>query len=289
MSSGRDSTLVSIGVPVYNEERYIDAALQSLRQQDHANLEIVISDNASTDGTVAICERHAAQDARIRIERAPHNRGATANFLRALELARGEFFMWAGGHDLISSNMMSECVHLLVEHPDACLAFGGTRWIDAHGKILARQSGFTDTRGLAPAARLFTVLWGNMHPVMGLIRTRTLRTCRPLPNIVGGDLVLLSELALRGHFLHAAGTTWSRRELRAEMQHGDKVRRYASSQFGFSRSRIARAFPLLRLPLALSGVVLRSERPALEKAAILAALIPSFGVRYLVGRQTRYG
>ena len=105
--------LVSIGLPVYNEERFVDAALAALRRQDHANLEILVCDNASTDGTLAICERHAAADPRIRIDRAAANRGATANFHRALELARGDYFMWAGGHDLVSDNLVSSCLGLL--------------------------------------------------------------------------------------------------------------------------------------------------------------------------------
>ena len=83
--------LVSIGVPVYNEERFLDASLTSLRQQDYPNLEILIADNASTDRTLEICERHAAEDARIRVVRSAENRGAIANFQRALDLAQGPY------------------------------------------------------------------------------------------------------------------------------------------------------------------------------------------------------
>lgn len=277
--------LVTIGVPVYNEARFLDASLRSLREQDYSNLDIVVSDNASTDGTVAICERHAAEDPRVRIERADANRGATANFQHAFEAARGRYFMWAAGHDLWTPGLVSECVALLEAHPRACLAFPGSRWIDGDGNPLARETGWTDTRGLGAAGRFFTVLWGNMHPVMGVMRTDALRACGPLPNLVGGDLVLLARLALRGDFLHASSSSWSRREFRAERSYGEKVRRYASAATGIARSPLARAFPLLELPLALSATVIRSPLPPVDKAAALLALLASFPIRYIAGRR----
>lgn len=281
--------LVSIGMPIRNEERFLDAALASLRSQDYPNLEIIVSDNASTDGTLAICERHAAEDPRIRIERATVNRGATANFQHTLDLAQGSYFMWAGGHDLWSPNLISECLALLETNEHASLAFASSRWIGVGDEPLARASGWSDTRGLAPIARLFTVFWGTMHPVMGLIRTSRLRTCQPLANLAGGDLVLLAELALRGEFLHAPDACWSRREFRYETHHDDKLRRYASPASSITPSRLGRRFPLLALPMALVRVVCRARMSAMDKIAVLLALTASFPVRYLVGRRELSG
>jgi len=287
LSQQEAKPLVTIGLPVYNEARFIDAALASVRRQDYPNLEIVVSDNASTDATLAICERHAGEDARIRIERAAANRGATANFQHTLDVAGGTYFMWAGGHDLWSANFVSACVARLQANPDASLAFGNCQWIGADERPYPRASGWTDTRGLAPVARLITIFWGNMHPVVGLIRTDALRACAPLHNMAGGDLVLLSELALRGDFVHATQATWSRREFRAEAHHDDKLRRYASADMGITRSTLWRMFPLLQLPFALMRVVMRSDLPMLDKLALMAVLLPSFPLRYLVGRRSR--
>ncbi len=277
--------LVSIGLPVYNEARHVDAALRALRAQDYPRLEIIVCDNASTDDTLAICRSHAEQDPRVRIEAAAANIGVTANFRRAFELAGGEYFMWASGHDLWSPGLVSECAGLLADHPDACLAYASCDWIGPDGQRLRRESGWADTRGMAPAARFFTVLWGNMHPVLGLMRSDRLRACGPLPAVVGGDLVLLADLSLRGDFLHAARSGWSRRELRAEASYGEKVQRYASASFGVTRSRIGRAFPLLALPWELVKRVARAPLRPLDKAAMLATLVPSLGLRYLVGRR----
>jgi glycosyltransferase involved in cell wall biosynthesis len=289
LSQPNANPLVTIGLPVYNEARFIDAALASLRCQDYPNLEIVISDNASTDRTVEICTRHAGEDPRIRIERAVVNRGAIANFQNTLDLAHGTYFMWAGGHDLWTPNLVSECVALMEANQGACLAFASSRWVGVDDEPLARVSGWSDTRGLDPVARLFTIFWGNMHPVMALVRTAQLRACMPLENLAGSDLVLLAELALRGDFLHAPDACWSRREMRLETHHDDKLRRYASTATGITRSRLGRMFPLLALPMALIRVVLRSRLPPVDKLAVLLALIASFPVRYLVGRRALPG
>lgn len=277
--------LVTIGMPVYNEARFIDASLQSLRRQDYPNLEIVVADNASTDATLDICRRHAAEDPRIRIECVTKNRGAIANFEYSLSLAHGQYFMWAAGHDLWSPGLVSECVELLEGDQRACLAYASSNWIGANGEPLPRVSGWADTRGLTPIARLFTVFWGNMHPVTGLMRTRELLACLPLRHLAGGDLVLLSQLALRGAFLHARNSLWSRREFRIEHHHDDKLRRYASTSTRIVQSRLWKMFPLLQLPFALMRVVLQSNLSATDKCAVIFALVPAFPLRYLVGRR----
>ena len=283
------SPLVSIGLPVCNEARHVDAALSALRAQDYPSLEIIVCDNASSDDTLAICRRHAAVDPRIRIEAAPEAMSVTDNFRRSVDFARGDFFMWASGHDLWSSGLVSECVNLLESHPSACLAYGSADWIGPDGEPLARESGWTDTRGLGPVGRFLTVLWGNMHPALGVMRIQALRDCGPLAAMVGADLLLLSALALRGDFLHATASRWYRRELRTEVSHAQKVRRYVSSEFGIVRSRLGRMFPLMSLPLALVRLVLRSDLPMIDRIGLLIVLAPTLALRYRAGRQAPNG
>src|SRR5450759_757223 len=86
---------VSIGMPVYNGEKYISEALDALLAQTFTNFELLISDNASTDGTTAICRHYADRDSRIHYVRQSENRGGVANFKFVLDEARGEYFMWA--------------------------------------------------------------------------------------------------------------------------------------------------------------------------------------------------
>jgi len=90
---------VSVGMPVYNGENFIREALDSLLAQTFTDFELIISDNASTDRTEAICREYAAKDVRIRYERQGENRGAIANFKFVLDEAQGEYFMWAAADD----------------------------------------------------------------------------------------------------------------------------------------------------------------------------------------------
>ena len=71
--------LVSIGLPVYNGASYLSESIDSLLAQTYRNIELVISDNASTDGTQALCERYVAQDARVVYSRRPENIGGVRN------------------------------------------------------------------------------------------------------------------------------------------------------------------------------------------------------------------
>ena len=107
--------LVSVGMPVYNGEKRIRRALDSLLAQDHEYFELIISDNASTDRTGEICQRYAQDDNRIRYFRNETNQGAVWNFKRVLELAHGEYFMWAAHDD----EWKPEFVRLLVEELDS--------------------------------------------------------------------------------------------------------------------------------------------------------------------------
>jgi len=276
--------VVSIGVPVHNEAGFVEKTLSSLLQQTFSELEIQVSDNGSTDETYSIVESLAQSKPQLYCRRFETNQGAARNFNEVLDLAQGRFFMWASGHDLWTENLISECVDALEAHPDAVLAFPSSRWIDEHDEPVAHESGYLDTRGMGAVARFFAVFWGNMHPILGLIRTDCLRRAGRAKAIVGADLVVLCELALMGDFVHAARAIWSRREIRTEPSYADKLTRYRSAQFGLARSKLSRLFPLARLPLELIAVVLRAEISRLEKFLILTLLIPSLPVRYIAAR-----
>jgi glycosyltransferase involved in cell wall biosynthesis len=93
--------VVTIGLPVFNASHFLGECLDSLVTQSYPNLRIVISDNASSDDTVAICQRYATRDPRVQIVRADRNRGAGWNHQRVLELAEGKYFKWCGADDVI--------------------------------------------------------------------------------------------------------------------------------------------------------------------------------------------
>lgn len=274
--------LVSIGMPVYNEGAYVAASLDALLAQDYENLEIIVSDNGSTDDTEAICRRYAARDPRIKFHRYESNRGITENFDYVRAAATGDYFMWAAGHDLWSPSLVSECVALLESDATAVIAFACSHWIDADGNPMPKSSGWSDTRGMEVVGRFFTVFWGNMHPILGVMRTAALRRVKKIHNMAGTDLIMLLEMALQGHFVHAAAAHWYRRQFRAVESHEQRMARYRSSEFGLSHSLIDRLFPLMRLPAELIALVWRADIPLSRKAFILLILMPTMPVKYVV-------
>lgn len=105
--------LVSIGMPVYNAERFLDEALDSLLAQTFTDYELIISDNASTDITESICRTYERNDTRIRYVRQPYNIGMLANFQFVLHQSVGKYFMWAAADDRRSVDFLEENVFYL--------------------------------------------------------------------------------------------------------------------------------------------------------------------------------
>lgn len=133
---------VSIGMPVFNGEQFIRGALDSLLKQSFSDFELIISDNASTDGTERICREYAARDKRIRYVRQPTNLGAAANFKFVLDEARGEYFMWAADDDIRSADFLEEAVRLLDSRQDCVAATTPDRM---EGESVIRDFALTGT------------------------------------------------------------------------------------------------------------------------------------------------
>ena len=111
----KNTPLVSIGMPVYNDAKFISQALNSLLNQSYQNIELIISDDGSTDGSDLICHNYACKDPRIHYIRQPINLGIQKNMEFVLKEAKGEFFMWAGDDDLWEKEFISELLTPLQE------------------------------------------------------------------------------------------------------------------------------------------------------------------------------
>lgn len=131
--------LVSIGVPVFNGDRFLGDALHSILSQDYENIEVLISDNASTDGTAAICRRVADRDTRVRYQRNEFNIGPLANYCRVVDRSRGTYFLWAADDDQRSLQYVSSLVAELEANEHAVLATGTTIYCDPDGQATAMR------------------------------------------------------------------------------------------------------------------------------------------------------
>jgi len=275
--------LVTIGMPIYNEERYLQSAIDSLLAQDYENIRILISDNASTDSTGAIGTRAAANDARVQYSCTEENIGSAANFRRVADMAEGKYFIWAAGHDEWASDLISASVATLEENSGASIATATSYWIDEAGERQDRDTDYSDTRGKGLIGRFFTVFWGNMHPVLSVMRTDFLRRTKNMQSFAGADLVLLSDMVLQGDFVLAPKTWWHRRDVRSKETHTERMKRYTGAEFGQVKTALDRRFPMLRLPIALIATVWGARISLTKRLLLLMLLLPLMPIRYIVG------
>jgi glycosyltransferase involved in cell wall biosynthesis len=124
---------VTVGMPVFNLERTVGRAIASVLDQTFGAFELLVSDNASTDGTEAICRRYAERDARIRYVRHPTAISAFDNFRSVLDAARAPYFMWLSADDFISTALLEQGVAMLDEHPDVVCAVPRVEFLDPDG------------------------------------------------------------------------------------------------------------------------------------------------------------
>jgi glycosyltransferase involved in cell wall biosynthesis len=204
---------VSMGMPVYNGEKYLAEAIESVLGQTFGDFELVISDNGSSDGTRGICERYAAREPRVRYFRSDVNRGATWNFNRVVELARGEYFRWAAHDDRIRPEYLERCVAVLDAEPEVVLCYTQVEIIDADG---ASRGVYQDkplqTGAPRPSRRFRDLIAGHRcFEIFGLIRLSALRSVSPLGAYGHADGILLSRLALLGPFREIAEPLFAER------------------------------------------------------------------------------
>lgn len=193
---------VSIGVPVFNGEKYLAQALDSLLAQTYTDFEVIISDNASTDGTQEICRAYTAKDQRVRYFRNEKNLGAAPNFNRTFELASGKYFKWAAYDDIHAPEFLAKCVEALDQNPDISLCFPKAKAIDEHGAFIDDYDPKPDTSSPKPEERFRNLILAPHMAlqVFGLIRSSVLARTGLMGNYPSSDEVLLAELALLGRF-----------------------------------------------------------------------------------------
>ncbi len=195
--------LVSIGVPVYNGEKGLACALGSLLKQDYSNLEIIISDNASTDSTPAICQEYVLKDSRIKYSRVEKNLGANWNFNRVAELASGKYFMWTAHDDLREPSFVSACVEKMEKNPEAVICQSHVAmFIEGSEEMLciAHLDSFDGVTGIVARYRE-TLKHYPATIVYGLYRRSALHKTQMFQKCTASDLALIQELSIQGEFI----------------------------------------------------------------------------------------
>jgi glycosyltransferase involved in cell wall biosynthesis len=140
-------TKVFIGMPVYNGERFLEEAINSLHNQTFTDWKLFISDDASTDGTQAICEEFTKKDPRITYYRQEKNIGMFPNFKFLIDKADGEYFMWAAQDDLWEKDFIKTCTEILDENKQIGAASSNIAEIDSFGRTTREVTDFSKLSG----------------------------------------------------------------------------------------------------------------------------------------------
>jgi glycosyltransferase involved in cell wall biosynthesis len=200
--SSSASPKVTVGMPVFNGERHVAAAIESILDQTWRDLELVVSDNASTDATPEICQDYARADPRVRYQRLDRNVGSRMNFEIVLSRARGQWFKWSGHDDVIRPEFLARCLTRLDHDPGAVLCATDIEVIDDRGEQVGRTLHPITIAGRTPHERLRQFF---AHPkvhqtIFGVIRRSALDSTGLFGPWFASDRELLMELALQGRF-----------------------------------------------------------------------------------------
>ena len=222
---------IAIGMPVYNGENFLSAAIESILAQTCGDFDLVISDNASTDDTEEICQAYVRKDSRIRYIRQSTNVGAANNYNVLFRMSDSRYFKWAAHDDVLAPGFLEACVRVLDRDGSVVLASPASALIDEADLPLhysAERGGMIDRSGVCwpaleernngltaddPIVRFAAVLL-NMFmcvEIFGLMRrSALLRTSLHAP-FCGSDKVLLAEMSLLGRFWLGQDTLFFRR------------------------------------------------------------------------------
>ncbi len=216
---------ISVGMPVYNGEPYLDEAIRCILSQTYEDFEVIISDNASTDRTEQICRDYASQDERIVYKRNKENMGAARNYNIVFQLASGPYFRWFNADDICSPSLHERCVEVMDANSDAALCYGKTGIIDSEGKLIEH---YDDNLNLqqGTASERFVAFFesvGLTNVIYGLMRTSAVAKTLLMGDnsYPTADVNFMAELTLYGKFIeipeplffrrmHAQAYSWDR-------------------------------------------------------------------------------
>lgn len=208
--------LVSIAMTVFNAGPFLTKSLESVLAQTYENFELIISDNASEDGSSEICQEFAKRDSRIKYSRNCSNIGPVRNGFKVIDSCSGDFIMPAADHDVYHPDFISRLLDMLQQDESVVLAYPRTLYIDENDHPLELLPDVIDSRGMDAYDRFCKVIWefswGNM--AYGLFRRGAFREAwYPYP-IIGCDHVFIAKLSLFGSIAQIDETLFFRRRNR---------------------------------------------------------------------------
>ena len=259
MSSSTRRPVASIGMPVFNGEKYLEDAIRSNLGQTFDDLELVISDNASTDRTETICRDYALKDSRVRYFRNDVNIGAAKNYNNAFQHSHGEFFRWSNADDMPAPELLEKTLEVLRERADVVIAYGLTQLVDADGNPIESYEDNMDLQqdDVVERYRDFFRRVGLTNIIYGLMRSSAVAKTRMMGNgkLPAGDINFMAAMILIGKFCEIPEVLFERRI--HEEAFSSNPDPEAEASFWTGKSNIAK-MPYWRSEFANIGATIRA-------------------------------
>jgi glycosyltransferase involved in cell wall biosynthesis len=267
------SPRVSIGIPTYNRAGLLKRSIESALNQDYPNIEVLISDNASTDETMDICRFYCDKlGSLVKYFRQSANCGATANFSKVLQMASGEFFMWLGDDDWLDISYVRFCVNDLLSDSSLTLVSGVPRYYRNDSPVfVGKQFNILNESWLLRVIIYYAKVADN-GMFYGLMRTAQIQQINIL-NTMGGDWHVIAALSSMGKIKFIT-------EIQVHRELGGATASYHQIVRSLGLSRMQAIFPMTSVAasawvdIAIKGAAYHS-RSALERL-MLASMV--FGV-----------
>lgn len=288
------SPMLTVGMPVYNGERYLAKALESLLNQTFRDFQILLSDNASTDRTEEIGRDYAAKDRRIRYSRNLKNMGAGWNFQRVYGLATGKYYKQAAHDDFCEPEFLETCLSALELDPGLAVAYTKTRVVDGEGQLLENYECPLRVDDDDPVVRFadLVLVSHRCFPIFGVHRRSALEQLPPMGSYPHADGVLLAQLGLLGRFYeapqrffintkHTGQSVWTvpSRSNPRRFRLTDKVGRLPSIEWWDPSRKRAITFPEWYILRQYGQSIANSPLTTWQKARAYAVL-PRWAARY---------
>jgi len=206
---------VGVGLPVYNGEQFVAAAIESVLRQTFPDFELIISDNHSTDKTETICRQYAERDERVKYYRAERNRGIAWNYNQVFHLSsKPTYFMWFSHDDILHPAYIQRCVGVLAEDRSVALCYSNWGEIDEAGRPFASHVSRVNMSSADPVLRFREAirLEHLCEPWCGVTRTDIVQRTGMYGNFADYDRVIFAEIGLYGRFVELQETLFFRRE-----------------------------------------------------------------------------
>jgi glycosyltransferase involved in cell wall biosynthesis len=269
----------SVGMPVFNLERTVARAIESVLDQTYGNFELLVSDNASTDGTEAICRRYAARDPRIRYTRQPAAITGFENFRFVLDAARTPYFMWLAADDYALPGLLEQATAALDGHPEVVCAVPRVEFLEADGSRRLASGSFALLGSVRENLCRFLRDPMDNSRFYGLYRRQVVQRVLPGSAYYGFDWIVAAGTLLHGKHAQLADVLLVR-------ESSDPLK-YMRLIDVVAPAGLARMFPLTRFTRALLVDLRVPPHPRVLYALLRINAIHH--VQYCRYRYPRYG